>query len=63
MSGNKYSKLFDPKQESMHLSYIYFSYCDKVKQEDQKELYDAYIAASDIAETREFEEAIQGIYR
>ena len=63
MSSNKFDKLFNPKQESMHLSYIYFSYYDKVKDDEKNELFDAFIRASDIAEKRELKEAELGILR
>lgn len=63
MKSNKFSKLFNSNDESSHLSYIYFSYCDKVKQDEREDLYIAYTNASQIALKRELKEAERGIFR
>ena len=63
MINNKYSNLFDTRNDSDTLSLIYFSNYDKVKKEDREELQQAFFYASDIAEKRELAEADKGVYR
>lgn len=57
MSKNKFRSLFDSNKSSVLLTNIYFENCNKVNAEDLEELREAYFAASDIAESREIDEA------
>ena len=65
MSKNKYDRLFNSNLESNRISLIFFSYLDKVKndEKEKKELIEAFSNAYSIAQRREFNEAQKGIYR
>ena len=65
MRKNKYDQLFNPNQETNRLSFIFFSHCDEVKndEEGKKSLREAFSRAYKIAQNRELKEASKGILR
>ena len=65
MSKNKFEQLFNSNQETNSLSFIFFSHCDEVKNDEKgkKRLREAFLRAYKIAQNRELKEASKGVFR